>query len=47
MSVTQPDEVITGASLVQTTRDVAATLPVEAPGTRAESAVNMNATQPV
>ena len=47
LSVTQPDEVITGASLFQTTRDVAATQPVEAPSTRVESTVNMNATQPV
>ena len=47
MLVTQPAEVFTGASPVQATGDVATTQPVEAPGTRLESATNMTATRPV
>ena len=45
MPVTQPAEVFTGASPVQAIRDVTATQPCEAPGTRGKSAANMTATQ--
>ena len=47
MLVIQPAEVCTGASPVQVTRDVTATQPGEAPGTRGKSAATMTATRPV